>query len=244
MALDKGTFRKLLTTGKPILLDGATGTLLIQETGVQNNILWASGLNLDDPLLVTRILHDYIDAGADIITTNTFRTNYLAYDRAGIKTDYAAFVRAGVSPAIAARHDHPRILIAGSNAPAEDCYQAERTISEGQLRKNHALHISALVQSGVDFILNETQSHLDEIEIICEYCDRIAVPYIMSFYVTGELRLFSGETIQEALEKLAAYEIDAVCINCVSPGLFGSLMSKVSLPPRWGFYLNCGKGNI
>ncbi len=244
MALTKAVFRKLLAGAKPLLLDGALGTFLIRQTQMKDQILWTSTLNLSHPETVRNVFSSYIEAGAEIITTNTFRTNLAAYEQAGLSSGYAAFVQAGVKPALLARQDHLSVLIAGSNAPAEDCYQAERTLNPTLLKINHELHIDTLIEAGVDFILNETQSHFDEIEIICNYCDKKSLPYIISLFLTEDLRILSGESLREVLNKLMRFDVDAVSFNCISPSVFSTVLEKVDLPTRWGFYLNCGTGNV
>ena len=79
------------------------------------------------------------------------------------------FVKKSVEIAVELKKEF-NVLIAGSNAPAEDCYQKERLVSEEALIENHKNHIEWLYSSGCDFILNETQSHLDEIDIISRFC--------------------------------------------------------------------------
>ncbi|MEJ2616991.1 MAG: homocysteine S-methyltransferase family protein, partial [Ignavibacteriaceae bacterium] len=60
--------------GRPLILDGAMGSLLQQKAKKEPDI-WMSKVGLDNPELVYAIHEEYIEAGADIITTNTFRTN-------------------------------------------------------------------------------------------------------------------------------------------------------------------------
>jgi S-methylmethionine-dependent homocysteine/selenocysteine methylase len=62
------------------------------------------------------------------------------------------------------------VLVAGSNTAAEDCYQPNRKISPAQLHRNHLDHITRLHALGVDFILNETLGHADEIELTSQIC--------------------------------------------------------------------------
>ncbi len=64
---------------------------------------------------------EYIEAGADIITTNTFRTNPASLFKAGI-SNAAEYVKEAVDLAKQAAIGK-KVIIAGSNPPAEDCYQ-------------------------------------------------------------------------------------------------------------------------
>jgi homocysteine S-methyltransferase len=79
-------FFQRLSTGRPLLLDGATGTEL-QRRGVDTGLpLWSARALIEAPAgRVLRAIHaDYLNAGADIITTNTFRTHRRTLERAGI----------------------------------------------------------------------------------------------------------------------------------------------------------------
>ena len=67
----------------PIIMDGAMGTEL-QNRGVQVPLpLWSANANIDYPQIVMDIHKDYINAGSDIITTNTFRSTEWTYKKAG-----------------------------------------------------------------------------------------------------------------------------------------------------------------
>ncbi len=164
---------------RPLILDGAIGSLLQQKLKPKGS-LWMSYANIGNPDKVYSIHKKYIEAGADIITTNTFRTNPTALKEFP-KLKSEKLVKAGVGLSLKAKNKLP-ILIAGSNAPAEDCYQEKRTITNKELSYNHKKHIDCLISSGCDFILNETQSHLDEIKIIAKYCFKQKVPYVVSFF--------------------------------------------------------------
>ena len=135
-----------------------------------------------------------------------------------------------------------KVYIAGSNAPAEDCYQATRTLSHKELQMNHCKHIDLLMDNGVNFILNETQSHFDEIKIICDHCDKNGIPYVISLYIDENKLLLSGEKLESVFSRLN----DSRYLLSVSTVYHRNHLSKVigstKLPNNWGFYLNCGNG--
>jgi homocysteine S-methyltransferase len=224
---------------RPLILDGAIGSLL-QMSGVPaERKAWMTLANTEYPDKVLKIHKEYISAGADIITTNTFRTNPVAL------ADYSElqqfkFLKAAIKLAREAVNDLP-VFIAGSNAPAEDCYQKERNITKNELKKNHNRHISLLIDNGCDFILNETQSHFDEIKIICEYCSKNSVPYVLSIYLDKNLKLLSGESLNRTLKFVIEHSPLAIGINCIPPVQFNRI--EKSFNYNWGYYLNCGSGN-
>ncbi len=235
--------KKQKSLNRPLILDGANGSLLKQAVEFEDNILWSSILNISKPEKVIALHKEYIDSGAVIITTNTFRTNPTVYKQSNINLSNEEFVRQSVRLAIEARNEK-EIIIAGSNAPAEDCYQSERTIRKYDLEYNHKKHIELLWESGVDVIWNETQGHWDEIEIISKFCSSNFIPFVMNFYFTSELNLLSGEHLTDAIKMVEDYSPISVGFNCVKPEQFLKYYERNELPKSWGLYLNCGAGNV
>lgn len=223
---------------KPLVLDGAVGSFLQNKIDADNP-LWSSLVNIKGPQKVIDLHKEYVAAGADIITTNTFRTNYNAYKESKINIKYEQFVKKSVELATVGRDD-ANIIIAGSNPPAEDCYQIERKVSQNDLKYNHEKHIELLWQSGVDFILNETQSHFDEIEMICKYCSENKIPFAISLYLNDNLELLSGHRLKEVLNFIQKYDPLFISFNCMKEDLLNEITNEIELNFRWGFYLNLG----
>ena len=226
---------------KPLILDGAMGSYVQQKGFEIDDVVWTTMVNLKNPDLIIQIHKEYINAGADIITTNTFRTNPASLKKSGLSSP-EKYVMKAVSLAIQAA-DSTTAMIAGSNAPAEDCYQVERKLNQNNLQINHRKHIDLLIDSGVDFILNETQSHLDEIMIICQHCDKNSIPYVLSLYVDENLNLLSGENVKLVLNILRDHNPIAIGFNCITPDIFNHLIRSTTITSPWGYYLNCGSGN-
>lgn len=222
---------------RPLILDGAMGSLLESKKLTSDDPAWSAKANIKYPDEVLKIHKAYIDAGADIITTNTFRTNPYSMKSAGI-SNFKKYLKKSVKLAFKAKQNFP-ILVAGSNAPAEDCYQSVRTITKKELEYNHRLHIDALMEEGCHFILNETQSHFDEIKIITNYCDKNNIPYLISIYFSENLTLLSGEKISEIISFLKDTNVLLISFNCIPYSLLNKVLTQVNLPSLWGFYLNC-----
>jgi len=233
-----GKYKKV---NRPLILDGAIGSLLISKGIEPDKYLWSSIANLTNPGAITEIHLDYIKAGAEIITTNTFRTNPLTIKLSGYDIDENKLVKNSVELATRLKNDYD-IFVAGSNAPAEDCYQAERTANKYELEYNHKKHIELLYENGCDFILNETQSHLDEILIISKFCSENNIPFVISFYFDHNLKLLSGEPLFEAVQISLDFNPLAISFNCVPPEDFETFIKKFTPDFNWGFYLNCGVG--
>ena len=80
-------------SNRPLLLDGAMGSLL-QQRGIKSHPhLWMSLTNITQPDEVVKIHKAYVKAGADIITTNTFRTNPVSVKRSNVKIKSLEFVK-------------------------------------------------------------------------------------------------------------------------------------------------------
>lgn len=227
---------------RPLILDGAMGSLL-QQRGIESDkYLWTATANIYNPEIVTDLHKQYIEAGADIITTNTFRTNPSAINYSRYNFNSKAMVDTAVELAKSAREE-TEILIAGSNSPAEDCYQKERNIRFDELRDNHLFHIEYLYESGVDFILNETMSHLDEIIISSSFCYDNEIPFAISLFLENENSILSGEPVTEIFNIIKDYSPICTLINCVNIKTFKNFINKYGSDSVDGFYLNCGSGN-
>ena len=231
-------FSEARETKRPLILDGAMGSLIQQKGFESGGASWMTEVNERHPEIIIEIHKQYIEAGANIITTNTFRTNPAAFDKSGA-IDVSEYVKNAVNLAKESVANSS-VYIAGSNPPAEDCYQPERLINNEILKLNHHNHIDLLIDNGVDFILNETFSHLDEIMLVCEYCYSENIPYIICLYLTDELRLLSGETLKDTLDLIKEHHPIAIGLNCISLEHFEKTFKYMDVNYNWGFYLNCG----
>lgn len=233
---------------RPLILDGAIGSLL-QMSGIERDRdLWMSLANITHPETVTELHRKYIEAGADIITTNTFRTNPEAEKKYYMRGDkhfneLHSFIERGVDLAKRAASG-TSVLIAGSNAPAEDCYQREVKLSNGDYYWNHELHIKKLFLNKCDFIINETQSHYNEIEMISKICVKERIPFIMSIYFDEEFKILSGEPVLQVIQNILKYNPLAIGFNCIRPETFIAFIKGQKPDFNWGVYMNCGGGSI
>jgi homocysteine S-methyltransferase len=233
---------------RPLILDGAMGSLLQMRGIPKDKYFWMSLANITHPDTVIELHKEYIDAGADIITTNTFRTNpeasreYKERDN-NLYVELQYFIEKSVELARKAAGG-TSVMIAGSNAPAEDCYQKEARLTKEDYYWNHELHIKKLILSGCNFILNETQSHYEEIETVSNICAKENIPFIVSMYFDEEFKLLSGEPVDTAIQSILKYNPLAIGFNCIRPETFLSFIKNQEFNFNWGVYMNCGGGNI
>lgn len=231
-----------LKIDKPIILDGAMGSLIQMRGYKTDKYLWSSLININNRKAIQDIHVEYINAGCNVITTNTFRTNPIAVDKSpeGYELEKLVKQSVDISKNVAEKYN---VLLAGSNPPAEDCYNSQRTVNKNRLEYNHHKHIELLYNNGTDFILNETQSHLDEIEIICKYCSKNNIPFVISLLLTEDLKILSGETAYDIFQLVKSYSPLLISVNCISNSVFSKFLNEMELNYDWGFYLNCGKGS-
>jgi S-methylmethionine-dependent homocysteine/selenocysteine methylase len=140
-----------------VLLDGATGTEL-DRRGVDTGLpLWSARAILEAPDVLKAIHCEYLEAGADAIVTNTFRTHERSLAKAGMGDRAEALTCQAVEIARAARDEvKSDALVFGSVAPLEDCYRPDLAPDATACRAEHSQLIRHLVEAGVDLVLIET----------------------------------------------------------------------------------------
>jgi len=201
---------------RPVLADGAMGTV-IYARGVFINRCYDE-LNLTDPGLILSIHEEYLQAGAEIIETNTFGANRFRLGRYGLADKVADINAAGVRLARqAAEHlkeKHAgKAWIAGSVGPLG---VPKGKISPEEARAAFAEHIGALAEAGVDLIVIETISALAEAHEALMAAREVApnLPVLAMVTVDDESNCLDGTPPAEAAALLAQWGAGAIGVNC------------------------------
>lgn len=207
-----------LAQGKKVLLSGGCGTE-IQRRGVATKLpLWSAAALLSHPEVVCQIHKDYILAGAEVITTNTFRTNHRTLEKVGLGEEAKKWTQLAFDLADKARKECGReVIIGGSLAPLEDCYRPDLTPSMEALKKEHAEQAKNLAESGVDFIFVETMNCIREAVVAVNAARQTGLEAAVSFVCDEKGNLLSGEAIEEGVKKILPYQPFAVLTNCAPP---------------------------
>jgi homocysteine S-methyltransferase len=196
----------------PMLLDGAMGSLLY-ERGVLHTRSYDE-LNLSTPELVRAVHRDYVQAGAEIVETNTFGANRIALARHGLANEAAAINRAGVELARSAAGD--RAYVAGAVGPSGVKFGIATASERRSARFALAEQIDTLVLAGVDAICLETFSSILELEeairVAKERGPRVPVVAMMIFDAHGKGD--GGLAPAEVADRLIAAGADVVGGNC------------------------------
>jgi methionine synthase I (cobalamin-dependent) len=202
-----------------LILDGATGTEL-NRRGVDTGLpLWSANalMNDRDAKILQQIHEDYLRAGADIVTTNTFRTHRRALAPSGNADRSFELTRRAVDIARAAIVNVPSDrshFVAGSVSTLEDCYRPDLVPPEDELRAEHSERIHHLVECGVDLILIETINTIREAVIMAKLATITGTPVVASFVCNREGKILSGESLTEAASQLIPLGISVLGVNC------------------------------
>ena len=236
--------RSRLAEAKPLLLDSAMGTEL-ERRGARSQLpLWSAWALLESPSLVLAIHRDDLEAGADILTANTFRTHRRSLEKAGKRKRAEELTLQAVELARRAAGESSRpILVAGSLSPLEDCYRPDLVPDDGTLWQEHGQQASLLQAAGADLILAETHNTVRELVAAVRAAKETGLPVIASAVTDGQGRLLSGETVEEAAKALTPFRPDALAINCVpAPSLLFDLrrLSEASPGAPLAAYGNLG----
>jgi S-methylmethionine-dependent homocysteine/selenocysteine methylase len=239
-----GPLARMLAQKPFLLLDGAMGTEL-QRRGVDTGLpLWSANALVVHPETVQQIHQEYIAAGAEIITTNTFRTTRRIMRRANLPDRSRQLTAQAVELAKRARAAFPEkeVLVAGSIAPLEDCYRPDRVPPERELEEEHAELAGRLAADGVDFILIETMNTMREAYAACKVAVATGKEVIVSFICDRYGELYGGDPFGAAIKALEQIRPTAFSINCVSPRFMGeavtTLRKTTALP--FAVYANVG----
>ena len=228
------TLARRLADGETLLLDGATGTEL-HRRGVPTTLpLWSAMGLIEQPDVVRQIHLHYARAGADVLVTNTFRTNRRTLERAGYGTEaVVALNRLAVELAREARDlaGRPDVLIVGSLAPVEDCYSPHLAPPFEEALNEHRERAGLLAEAGVDLLLVETMPLVAEAVTALiaarETGLETAVGFVCGAGDDGVPCLLSGEPLAEAVGRVLPLEPVAILANCAAPPVIGAAIGEL-----------------
>ena len=171
-----------------LVFDGATGTEIYRR-GVFTNQCYDE-LNLRNRKMILEIAASYVQAGVDVITTNTYGANRFALERYGLETQMSALNRAGVEisrEAAGSVSSNSAVYVAGSIGypSVETLYRRSRS----EIVDAFAAQITALTDAGVDLLLFESQPSRETAEIMTEAYAQSgsATPYAVSYGLDPKL---------------------------------------------------------
>lgn len=201
--------------GQPwVMLDGAMGSMLI-AAGIPQGTpseLW----NVEEPGEIASIYQAYIDAGAQIILTNSFGGSSFRLSKHGLQERTVELNRAAAEIAckVAQASDH-QVFVAGSMGPSGDLMEPLGPLTSEAARQGFSEQAQGLVQGGVDLLWVETMSDLSEITAALEGIRSVTdLPFAATMTFESRGRTMMGVSPEAALEALLPYEPIAVGANC------------------------------
>lgn len=234
--------RERLDRGERIVLDGPMGSELVRR-----GVRWADNGFRRDANDITRLHGEYIQAGADVLRTNTFGLNRRVYQN--VFRDEAHMRQIGapnleqranenlqlaVTVARYARDAHQRdqVPIAGVMSPLEHCFRPDLAPQFEAALKEHTEIAQALHEAGVDFLLLESMNTRHEAEAALQAAKSTGLPVWVSFVVDSNGNLLSGEPIPQL-------DADLHLVNCAPPEDIVTALHKN--PFIKGAYAHLGK---
>lgn len=208
----------------PLIFDGAMGTV-IYEKGIFLNACYDE-LNLTNPDLIKSIHQSYVDAGADVILTNTFGANRIKLEKYGLADKVKEINIAGVKLARSTSEDVYVLASIGSNLSSGEILTSENL---ERIKASYKEQISILVDAGVDGIIFETFFDVEELLLASSIAKEFDIPVIASMTLTKEMETPKGLSIVTALKKLdKSQSVDILGLNCsIGPHAMLSAVEKV-----------------
>jgi len=197
-----------------LISDGAMGTML-QGKGLTDGgapELW----NVENPTAIEEVLEEYAAAGANLITTNTFGGTRGRLQMHGLEERLFELNKAGAEIARKVADRHPGCFVMGDVGPSGELMEPMGTMTLEDAKALFAEQIKALVAGGVDAILIETMSDLQEVEAAVKAAKEIApsLPIIVTFSFDTNLRTMMGVKPAVAVKTLAAEGVRIIGANC------------------------------
>lgn len=223
-----------------IILDSAMGTRLEEMGHKLTAPLWSATVLQSSPEDIIKIHKENIEAGAQVITTNTFRTTPYALHKAGL-SGVDAHTRARALTLLAIRlawktvkESGKDVKIAASIAPLADCWKPEDFPGNIISRPWHDAQLDNLAHSSTDILLLETMNSAREAKGLAELALRYDKPVWVSFALDGKGQIFNGDDLVKTAVFLENRGVSAIGVNCsdlkASQTALTNLREAVSVP--------------
>lgn len=226
-----------------VLLDGGVGQEVYKRAGKPANPMWSSSVMMSQPEIVKEVHREFINAGAKVITVNSYSSTPTRLKRDGKPEWFEELQTQALTLASDARDElgamASDVQIAGCLPPLIASYTSdERPFSE---IKEEYEQIVAIQKPSVDLFIIETISNIKEAQAAIEVALETGKPVFMSFTIADNHpdQIRSGETIEEALSAVKNYSLDALLFNCSFPETIGEGLKALGhLEKPFGGYAN------
>lgn len=220
------------------LLDGSMSFPLEQLGYNLKNKLWTGMALISDPDIIKNIHKDYINAGADYISTSTYQVSYdrlqnMGYQSSEIKKVFQKSVDI-VKEAIKESRSKKEIKIVGSFGPFASYdpnaseYVGKYNSTDDEIKNFHLNNINIIEETDLDIILYETIPCLREIEILSKVLSQTNKEIWISITCNENIEFRDGSSFKEACKIISQIEqITTMGINCFSPLLVEKALKEL-----------------
>jgi len=247
----KGRYTKLeerLARRDIIILDGAIGSEMLRR-----GVTWEGHKVESEPDAIRAIHADYIRAGADVVSTNTFQLARRSYANhfadlehmrhigaVDLESRAPLLIREGVKRATEARDQTGRseVCIAGAMTTLDWCFRPDQAPSVEDMRAEYRETVQAFKDGGADLMLFETFNSSREARTALEAARQVGIPAWVGFVCDWKGKLLNGETTDQVCAALAGAEPDVLLFNCAPvPDITLALreMAKTYRKPLGGY---------
>ncbi|MFI5111162.1 MAG: bifunctional homocysteine S-methyltransferase/methylenetetrahydrofolate reductase, partial [Terriglobales bacterium] len=197
----------------PVLCDGAMGTLLYAK-GIFINRCYDE-LNLSQPELIRGVHHEYLQAGAEIIETNTFGANSFRLARHTLADRVRDINVAGAQVAREAAKSFDA-WVGGSVGPLGVRIEPLGKTSYEEARGSFRGQIAALIEGGVDLVILETFGYVEELHQAVLACREVnpKIPIVAQVTIDEDGNCLDGSDPETFGARLAEWNVDVLGINC------------------------------
>jgi homocysteine S-methyltransferase len=244
-------WRQILSTGGTLLLDGGTGTELRRRGMELSDAAWSGLASLTHYELLRTIHADYIAAGADVITTNTFATTRFVLDAAGHGTEFAAINARAVAAAREARDAGSRdVAIAGSISCLPPRFDVRAYPDERAERAAYVELAETLAEAGVDLFVLEMMQETRHAPLACAAARAVGLPWWLGVSCRvgagGELVGFDFPLVPLAACLDALLPLEPTAVAVMHSPLAAVVPALAAMRARWagtlGAYPEIGDG--
>ncbi len=183
-----------LDQGDVILIDGGTGTEIERRGVTMDSDAWSAVANKSHPNIIRTVHEDYIRAGAEVITANTYATARHVLETAGLGEDVRSINQAAVRVAREAREEvaEQAVWIAGSMSSTAG-FHAGGLPDDEQARASYHEQAEILAEAGVDLIIAEMMTHEKNATLVVESARATGLPVWVG--LSAEVNRETGEVL-------------------------------------------------
>ena len=214
--------QRRLATGETILMDGGMGSEF-ERRGLASATTWSGGPMLTHPELVREIHQEYIEAGAEIIITNTFATGRDHLEEGGLEHKVAEANRLGIEAAVQARRNagaEESVVIAASVSTMKPKAHAEVPVPYETALETYREQLGELAKGGPDVAVGEMLVRISDTLAVIDAAAELGLPAWVGLSLArdgDELYLgiqgrHGGETLQDALAAIEGKNVAAVFV--------------------------------